>query len=35
MGKNTTHGGFLRDRAQQKTFVLVMREFVARPAGSR
>jgi pimeloyl-ACP methyl ester carboxylesterase len=29
--RNTTHGGFLGDREQQKIFVPVMREFLLRP----
>jgi hypothetical protein len=28
--RNTTHGGFLEDPAQQKVFVPVMREFLLR-----
>ena len=31
MLRNTTHGGFLSDPAQQKVFVPVMREFLLRP----
>ncbi len=29
--RNTTHGGFLHEEAQQKVFVPVMREFLLRP----
>jgi hypothetical protein len=29
--RNTTHGGFVAERAQQDVFVPVMREFLLRP----